>query len=56
MAFPFSPAPFPPFSLSGATVMIDKLYKIVQGLNRRFPDGRDPFMMVTRLAEGTGRK
>ncbi|MEZ4865157.1 MAG: MazG nucleotide pyrophosphohydrolase domain-containing protein [Caldilineaceae bacterium] len=34
--------------------MIDKLYKIVEGLNNRFPDGRDPFMIVTRLAEECG--
>ena len=34
--------------------MLDKLYKIVEGLNHRFPDGDDPFMMVTRLAEECG--
>jgi len=32
----------------------DKLYKIVEGLNTRFPDGNDPFMIVTRLAEECG--
>ena len=34
--------------------MIDKLYKIVDGLSARFPDGSDPFMIVTRLAEECG--
>ena len=34
--------------------MIDKLYKIAEGLNARFPDGNDPFMIVTRLAEECG--
>ncbi|NKB72462.1 MAG: hypothetical protein GKR89_35750 [Candidatus Latescibacteria bacterium] len=34
--------------------MIDKLYKNVEGLNRRFPDGNNPFMIVTRLAEECG--
>ena len=34
--------------------MIDKLYKIAEGLNTRFPDGNDPFMIVTRLAEECG--
>jgi NTP pyrophosphatase (non-canonical NTP hydrolase) len=34
--------------------MIDKLYRIVDGLNARFPDGDDPFMIVTRLAEECG--
>ncbi|MBV7332345.1 MazG-like family protein [Chloroflexi bacterium TSY] len=33
---------------------VEKLYKIVEGLNTRFPDGRDPFQMVTRLAEECG--
>lgn len=31
-----------------------KLYKIVEGLNTRYPDGNDPFMIVTRLAEECG--
>lgn len=31
-----------------------KLYKIVEGLNTRFPDGNEPFMIVTRLAEECG--
>jgi NTP pyrophosphatase (non-canonical NTP hydrolase) len=34
--------------------MIDKLYKIAEGLNVRFPDGNNPFMIVTRLAEECG--
>ncbi len=34
--------------------MIDKLYKIAQGLNARFPNGDDPFMIVTRLTEECG--
>jgi NTP pyrophosphatase (non-canonical NTP hydrolase) len=34
--------------------MMDKLYKIAEGLNARFPDGNDPFMIVTRLAEECG--
>jgi hypothetical protein len=32
--------------------MIEKLYKIAEGLNSRFQDGDDPFYIVTRLAEG----
>ncbi len=32
--------------------MIEKLYKIAEGLNNRFQDGDDPFYIVTRLAEG----
>jgi NTP pyrophosphatase (non-canonical NTP hydrolase) len=34
--------------------MIDKLYKIAEGLNVRFCDGNDPFRIVTRLAEECG--
>lgn len=34
--------------------MLDKLYKIAEGLNTRFPDGNDPFVIVTRLAEECG--
>lgn len=34
--------------------MIDKLYKIAEGLNNRFQDGGDPFYIVTRLAEECG--
>ena len=33
---------------------IEKLYKIAEALNTRFPDGNDPFMIVTRLAEECG--
>lgn len=31
-----------------------KLYKMVEGLNTRYPDGNEPFMIVTRLAEECG--
>jgi NTP pyrophosphatase (non-canonical NTP hydrolase) len=34
--------------------MIDKLYKIAEALNTKFPDGNGPFMIVTRLAEECG--
>jgi NTP pyrophosphatase (non-canonical NTP hydrolase) len=34
--------------------MLDKLYKVAEGLNTRFPDGDDPFKIVTRLAEECG--
>jgi NTP pyrophosphatase (non-canonical NTP hydrolase) len=34
--------------------MIEKLYKIAEGLNTKFPDGSGPFMIVTRLAEECG--
>jgi NTP pyrophosphatase (non-canonical NTP hydrolase) len=34
--------------------MIDKLFKIAEGLNVRFSDGNDPFRIVTRLAEECG--
>ena len=34
--------------------MIDKLYKIAEGLNNKFPKANDPFMIVTRLAEECG--
>lgn len=37
----------------GATVM-DKLYKMVQGYYKRFPNGVEPFQMVTRLLEECG--
>lgn len=36
------------------TTTFAKLYKIVEGLNTRFPDGNEPFMIVTRLAEECG--
>ena len=29
---------------------IEKLYAITRGLNRRFPDGNDPFQMMTRCS------
>jgi NTP pyrophosphatase (non-canonical NTP hydrolase) len=34
--------------------MINKLYKIAEALNVKFPDGINPFMIVTRLAEECG--
>lgn len=33
---------------------LNKLYAITHGLNRRFPDGNDPFQMMTRLLEEGG--
>ncbi len=33
---------------------LEKLYAITHGLNRRFPDGNDPFQMMTRLLEEGG--
>ena len=33
---------------------MDKLYMLAKGLRRRFPDGNDPYQMVTRLAEECG--
>ena len=33
---------------------LEKLYAITHGLNRRFPDGNDPFKMMTRLLEESG--
>jgi NTP pyrophosphatase (non-canonical NTP hydrolase) len=35
-------------------MMIRKLYKIAEGLNTRFPEGNDPFRMITRLTEECG--
>jgi NTP pyrophosphatase (non-canonical NTP hydrolase) len=35
-------------------IMIDRLYKIAKGLNIKFPDGNEPFMIITRLAEECG--
>lgn len=32
----------------------EKLYQIVDGLNHRFPDGNDPFQIITRLCEEAG--
>lgn len=34
--------------------MLDDLWKIAQGLNHRFPDGNDPFQIMTRLLEECG--
>jgi NTP pyrophosphatase (non-canonical NTP hydrolase) len=34
--------------------MIEKLIAINRGLDRRFPNGRDPFQMMTRLLEECG--
>ena len=35
--------------------MLDKLYKVTEGLNARFqPNGDDPFKIITRLAEECG--
>lgn len=31
-----------------------KLYAITHGLDRRFPNGNDPFQMMTRLLEESG--
>ena len=33
---------------------MDKLYKMVQGYFKRFPNGVEPFQMVTRLLEECG--
>ena len=33
---------------------MDKLFKIAEGLNAKFPNGDDPFRIVTRLAEECG--
>jgi NTP pyrophosphatase (non-canonical NTP hydrolase) len=33
---------------------MDRLYKMVQGYFKRFPDGVEPFQMVTRLLEECG--
>ena len=34
--------------------MLDKLTPITKGLNRRFPNGNDPFQIATRLLEECG--
>ena len=34
--------------------MLEKLFAITRGLNHRFPDGNDPFQMMTRLLEEGG--
>jgi len=33
---------------------LEKLYAITQGLNRRFPNGNDPYQIMTRLLEESG--
>ncbi len=32
----------------------DKIVKIVTGLNKKYPEGRDPFRIITRLCEESG--
>jgi len=34
--------------------MLDELWQITEGLNRRFPDGNDPYQIMTRLLEECG--
>jgi NTP pyrophosphatase (non-canonical NTP hydrolase) len=34
--------------------MLEKLYAVSRGYNRRFPEGVDPFQMMTRLLEESG--
>jgi NTP pyrophosphatase (non-canonical NTP hydrolase) len=34
--------------------MYDKLFVICRGFNRRFPDGYNPYQMMTRLLEESG--
>ncbi|MCL1953004.1 MAG: hypothetical protein FWF60_09280 [Oscillospiraceae bacterium] len=33
---------------------MDNLYLLAEGLNRRFPNGNEPYQMATRLAEECG--
>jgi NTP pyrophosphatase (non-canonical NTP hydrolase) len=33
---------------------MERIKKINEGLRKRFPDGENPFQMVTRLAEECG--
>lgn len=35
-------------------IIIDKLYKMVEGSFNRFPEGIEPFQMVARLLEECG--
>jgi NTP pyrophosphatase (non-canonical NTP hydrolase) len=35
-------------------VKLDKLHRVTIGLNRRFPEGNEPFQMMTRLLEECG--
>ena len=41
-------------NVSTGNKIMEKLYQITHGLMKRFPDGNDPFQMVTRLAEECG--
>jgi NTP pyrophosphatase (non-canonical NTP hydrolase) len=34
--------------------MLDELWQITEGLNHRFPDGNDPYQIMTRLLEECG--
>ncbi len=34
--------------------MLDKIYKITDSLEKKFPDGNDPFKIITRLTEECG--
>jgi len=34
--------------------MINKLYKIAKGLNKKYPEGNKPFQIITRLTEECG--
>jgi NTP pyrophosphatase (non-canonical NTP hydrolase) len=34
--------------------MLQHLYEVACGLNRRFPDGQEPFKIITRLTEEAG--
>jgi NTP pyrophosphatase (non-canonical NTP hydrolase) len=38
----------------GISMMLDKLYAITLGLNRRYPNGNHPFQIMTRLLEEGG--
>jgi len=33
---------------------VEKLYKIAEGLKKRFPEGEEPYQMATRLLEECG--
>jgi len=33
---------------------LEKLYAVTQGLNRRFPNGNNPYQIMTRLLEESG--
>ena len=33
---------------------MDKLYKITKGIGKRFPEGVEPFQIVTRILEECG--